>query len=258
MSKVALITGSTSGIGAGIAESFARQKYNIVLNGFGNLADIEAQQKYLKDTYNIKVLYSDCDLSKPDQIEKMISIVKSNFDRLDVLVNNAGIQYTEKIEDFPTEKWDAIIAINLTSAFHTIKHSIPIMKKNGWGRIINIASAHGLVASKNKSAYVASKHGIIGLTKVVALETATNNITCNAICPGWVDTPLMRKQVDDKAKNLGISSDQALFDMVSEKQPTQKCATPHDIGELCVFLAREEAAQITGASYTIDGGWTIE
>ncbi|MDP1723566.1 MAG: 3-hydroxybutyrate dehydrogenase [Alphaproteobacteria bacterium] len=258
MSKTALITGSTSGIGAGIAESFARQKYNIILNGFGNIADIEAQQKYLTDTYAIKTLYSACDLSKADQIDEMIKTAKSSFGCIDVLVNNAGIQYTEKIEDFPPEKWDAIIAINLTSAFHTIRHTIPIMKEKGWGRIINIASAHGLVASKNKSAYVASKHGIIGLTKVIALETATVNITCNAICPGWVDTPLMRKQVDDKAKTLGVSFDQALLDMVSEKQPSQKCATPHDIGELCVFLAREEAAQITGASYSIDGGWTTE
>lgn len=258
MSKVALITGSTSGIGAGIAESFARQHYNIVLNGFGNLDEIKAQQKYLNDTYSVKTIYSACDLSKADQIQEMILTAQSTFGQIDVLVNNAGIQYTEKIEDFPPEKWDAIIAINLTSAFHTIKHTIPIMKEKKWGRIINIASAHGLVASKFKSAYVASKHGIIGLTKVVALETATNNITCNAICPGWVDTPLMRKQVDEKAKTLGVSFDQAMLDMVSEKQPSQKCATPHDIGELCVFLSRPEAAQITGASYTIDGGWTVE
>lgn len=258
MSKVALITGSTSGIGAGIAESFARQKYNIVLNGFGDLVDIEAQRKHLSDVYAVETFYADCDLSKPDQIQKMIQEAHSVFGSIDVLVNNAGIQYTEKIEDFPPEKWDAIIAINLTSAFHTIRHVIPIMKKNKGGRIINIASAHGLVGSKYKSAYVASKHGIIGLTKVVALETAINNITCNAICPGWVDTPLMRKQVDEKAKTLGITFEQALHDMVSEKQPSQKCATPNDIGELCVFLARDVAAQITGASYSIDGGWTIE
>ena len=258
MSKIALITGSTSGIGAGIAESFAKAGYHIVLNGFGEITDIKKQKQYLYDTYRVDSMYSPCDLSKPQEIEDMIQSTKDRFGQLDVLVNNAGIQYTESIENFPPEKWDAIIAINLSSAFHTIRHALPIMKQNGWGRIINIASAHGLVASKHKSAYVASKHGIIGLTKVVALETALLDITCNAICPGWVDTPLMRKQVEDKAKTLGINVDEALKEMVLEKQPSGKTAKPNDIGELCVFLSRDEAAQITGASYTIDGGWTVE
>lgn len=258
MSKVALITGSTSGIGAGIAESFAKEGFSIVLNGFGQTSEIEAQQKELKDRFGVDSLYSSCDLSKPDQIQLMIQQSLDQFGSIDVLVNNAGIQYTEAIEHFPPEKWDALLAINLSSAFHTIRLALPSMKAKNWGRIINIASAHGLVASKFKSAYVASKHGIIGLTKVVALETAELDITCNAICPGWVDTPLMRKQVQDKAQKLGISEEEALGKMVSEKQPSGKCATPNDIGALCVFLARKEAAQITGASYTIDGGWTIE
>lgn len=257
MKKVALVTGSTSGIGLGIAETLLEKGYTIILNGFGDSQEIETLLAKFQEK-DSNCLYDDTDLSQPDQIEAMISNIIKTLGRIDVVVNNAGIQFTAPVEDFPSEKWDAIIAINLSSAFHIMKHSVPHMKKQGWGRIINIASAHGLVASPHKAAYVAAKHGILGLNKVVALETANHNITCNAVCPGWVETPLMRKQVEARAQEAGQSYEQEFIDFVGEKQPMHKTPKPSDIGALCAFLCSDEAATITGASYSIDGGWTTQ
>lgn len=257
--KTALITGSTSGIGAGIASSLAATGCNVVLNGFGNEKDIAAQQSALESDYGIKTLYSNADMTRPDQIRQMITEAHTHFGQLDILVNNAGIQHVDKVEDFPQERWDAVIAINLSSAFHTISAAMPYMKKQGWGRIINIASAHGLVASPKKAAYVAAKHGIVGLTKVVALETATEeNITCNAICPGWVLTPLVQKQIDAIAKNEAISIKEAELKLLSEKQPSKAFVHPEQLGELAVYLCSDAARSMTGASLSVDGGWTAQ
>jgi 3-hydroxybutyrate dehydrogenase len=255
--KNALVTGSTSGIGLGIAKALARQGANIVVNGFGEPAAVAAVEKELQ-ALGVKTFYHAADMSKPMQIEDLMRKSAQALGRVDVLVNNAGIQHVSPIEDFPIEKWDAIIAINLTSAFHTTRLALPAMKAAGWGRIINIASAHGLVASAQKSAYVASKHGIVGLTKAVALETATTGVTCNAICPGWVLTPLVQKQIDDRAARDKCSQDQAKRELLGEKQPSGEFVTPEQLGELAVFLCSDAAAQIRGVAWNVDGGWVAQ
>ena len=256
--KTALVTGSTSGIGRGIAEHLAAQGCNIVLNGFGEAAEIEAQRARLAEVAGVEVIYSDADMSRPDRIAAMIAGAQARFGALDILVNNAGIQHVAAIEDFPPEAWDRIIAINLSSSFHTIRAALPGMKARGWGRIVNIASAHGLVASVHKAAYVAAKHGLVGLTKVVALEAAGAGITCNAICPGWVLTPLVEQQIAANAAAAGQSLEEAQADLLAEKQPSGEFATPEQIGQLAGFLCSDGAAQITGAALNIDGGWVAQ
>ncbi len=252
--KTALVTGSTSGIGLGIAKALAQQGVNIVLNGFGDAKGPQAEIEAL----GVASAYHGADMSKPSEIEDMMKFAASKFGRVDVLVNNAGIQHVAKVEDFPVEKWDAVIAINLTSAFHTTRLAIPAMREANWGRVINIASAHGLVASAQKSAYVAAKHGIVGLTKAVALETATTGVTCNAICPGWVLTPLVQKQIDDRAAREGISVAQAQIDLLSEKQPSLQFTTVDQLGGLAVFLCSPAADQVRGVAWQMDGGWTAQ
>jgi 3-hydroxybutyrate dehydrogenase len=252
--KTALVTGSTSGIGLGIARALARQGANIVLNGFGDAEGPKAEVAAL----GVKVGYHAADMSKPADIEAMMHYATEMFGRVDVLVNNAGIQHVAKVEDFPAERWDSIIAINLTSAFHTSRLALPAMKKANWGRIINIASVHGLVASAEKSAYVAAKHGIVGLTKVTALETATTGITCNAICPGWVLTPLVQKQVDARAQAAGMSNEEAKKQLLAEKEPSLQFTTPEELGELAVFFCSAAAQNIRGVAWAMDGGWTAQ
>ena len=254
--KVALVTGSTSGIGLGIARALAGQGADVMLNGFGPAGEIEALRAGLAQEFGVRAAYDGADLSRADQVAALVRRTRDELGGLDVLVNNAGIQFTASIEEFPAERWDAVIAINLSAAFHAMQAAIPGMKAKGWGRIINIASAHGLVASANKSAYVAAKHGIIGLTKVGALELANAGVTCNAICPGWVLTPLVQKQLDDRAEREGKSMEEVTRELLSEKQPMHKFSTPEGIGGLAVFLCSDAAATITGAPLSIDGGWT--
>ncbi len=256
--KSAIVTGSTSGIGLGIARTLAGAGANVMLNGFGDAAQIEALRSGLAHEFGVKVAYSGADISKPEQVRAMVQAAVEALGSADILVNNAGIQHTAPIEAFPDDRWDAIIAINLSSNFHAIKAVLPEMKRRDWGRIINIASVHGLVASTEKAAYVAAKHGVIGLTKVVALETATMGITCNAICPGWVLTPLVQKQIDDRAEREGISGKQAKAELLGEKQPSGEFATPEQMGALCVFLCSDAAAQIRGAALPVDGGWAAQ
>lgn len=256
--KTALVTGSTSGIGLGIALSLARQGANIVLNGFGDVDGPQAQMKALLAPSGGKVGYHPADMSKVADIEQMMAYVNREFGGTDILVNNAGIQYVANTEDFPVEKWDSIIAINLSAAFHTTRLALPSMRTKNWGRIINIASAHGLAASAKKVAYVAAKHGLVGLTKTVALETATTGITVNAICPGWVLTPLVQKQIDERSKNEGISVDKAQTELLSEKQPSLQFVTPEQLGELAVFLCSPAAANVRGAAWNVDGGWLAQ
>lgn len=256
--KTALVTGSTSGIGLAIARALAADGANLMLNGFGDAGAIETLRAGIEKEFGIKARYSGADMSKPDQIAEMVRAAEKEFGALDVLVNNAGIQHVANIEDFPVERWDAIIAINLSSAFHSIRAAVPGMKKRKWGRIINIASAHGLVASGQKAAYVAAKHGIVGLTKVVAIEAANAGITCNAICPGWVLTPLVQQQVDARAKASGQSNEEAKVALVAEKQPMHEFTKPENIGALAVFLCSDGAATITGSAYSIDGGWVAQ
>ncbi len=256
--KSALVTGSTSGIGLGIARALAQQGAGIMLNGFGDSAEIEKLRQGLAKEYGVKVAFSGADISKPEQIHDMVRHATRELGGVDILVNNAGIQHTAPVESFPPERWDAIIAINLSSNFHAIQAVLPQMRQRNWGRIVNIASAHGLVASPQKAAYVTAKHGVVGLTKVVALETATTGITCNAICPGWVLTPLVQKQIDDRAAREGIPAEKAKLDLVSEKQPSHEFVTPAQIGALAVFLCSEAAAQIRGAALSVDGGWTAQ
>jgi len=252
--KTALVTGSTSGIGLGVAKALAQQGANILLNGFGDakgpIAEVAAT--------GVKVDYHGADMSKPSEIEDMMKFAASRFGRIDILVNNAGIQHVANVEDFPVERWDAIIAINLTSAFHTTRLAIPAMREANWGRIINIASAHGLVASAQKSAYVAAKHGIVGFTKSVALETARTGITSNAICPGWVLTPLVQKQIDARAEHEGISLTQAQNELLGEKQPSLQFTTVEQLGGLAVFLCSPAADQVRGVAWQVDGGWTAQ
>jgi len=252
--KTALVTGSTSGIGLAIAEALAQQGAHIVLNGFGDAETPKARIEAL----GVRAEYHGADMSKPDQIQDMMKFAASKFGRVDVLVNNAGIQHVAKVEDFPPERWDAIIAINLSSAFHTTRLAIPAMREANWGRIINVASAHGLVASAQKSAYVAAKHGIVGFTKAVALETATTGITSNAICPGWVLTPLVQKQIDDRAARDGISATQAQNELLGEKQPSLQFTTVEQLGGLAVFLCSPAADQVRGVAWQMDGGWTAQ
>ena len=256
--KTALVTGSTSGIGLAIARALAGAGADVMLNGFGDAAAIEKERSGLEKDFGIKARYSGADMSKPGEIAAMVAATEKDFGKLDVLVNNAGIQHVANIEDFPTEKWDAVIAINLSSSFHTIRAAVPGMKSRKWGRIINIASAHGLVASGQKAAYVAAKHGLVGLTKVVAIETANDGITCNAICPGWVLTPLVAQQIEARAKESGQTFDEAKVALVSEKQPMHEFTKPENIGALAVFLAGDAAESITGSAYPIDGGWTAQ
>ena len=252
--KTALVTGSTSGIGLGIAKALASQGANIMLNGFGDVEGAKAEVAAL----GVKVGYHGADMSKPADIEAMMAAAAEQFGRVDILVNNAGIQYVAPIEQFPAERWDAIIAINLTSAFHTTRLALPAMQTAGWGRIINVASVHGLVASAQKSAYVAAKHGIVGLTKVTALENATTGVTCNAICPGWVLTPLVQKQVDAKAEALGISNEEAKRVLLAEKEPSLQFTTPEELGELAVFFCSAAANNVRGVAWQMDGGWTAQ
>ena len=255
--KTALVTGSTSGIGLGIARALAAQGANIMLNGFGDAQQIDVVKKDIT-ALGAAVDYHGADMTKPREIEALIAAAAKRFGAVDILINNAGIQHVAPIESFPDERWDAVIAINLSSSFHTIKHALPLMKAHGWGRIINISSAHGLVASVHKSAYVAAKHGLIGLTKTVALETANTGVTCNAICPGWVLTALVQKQIDARAAVSGQSGAQAKIALVSEKQPDHEFVTPEDLGALAVFLCSEAGRVIRGAAYVMDGGWTAQ
>ena len=255
--KSALVTGSTSGIGLAIARALARQGANVMLNGFGDPALIEGLKKEIR-AGGVKVEFNAADMAQPAQIASLVQETAARLGSLDILVNNAGIQHVAPIHEFPPERWDAVIAINLSSSFHTIRHALPLMKRAGWGRIINIASAHGLVASPEKVAYVAAKHGLVGLTKVVALETARTPITCNAICPGWVLTPLVQKQIDARAAEKKISVEEAKAGLLGEKQPSLEFVTPEQIGELAVFLCSAAASQIRGSSYSIDGGWTAQ
>ena len=252
--KTALVTGSTSGIGLGIAKALAAQGANIMMNGFGEKDAAIAEVKAL----GVEVDYHGADMSRPAEIEAMMQAAQQRFGGVDILVNNAGIQHVANIEDFPVDRCDAIIAINLSSAFHTTRLALPYMKQNNWGRIINLASVHGLVASAQKSAYVAAKHGIVGLTKVTALETAQTGVTCNAICPGWVLTPLVQKQVDARAQKEGLNNDAAKKALLLEKQPSAEFVTPDQLAALAVFMCSDAASQIRGVAWNMDGGWVAQ
>ena len=252
--KTALVTGSTSGIGLGIALALAREGANIVLNGFGDTEGPQAEVAAL----GVKVAYHGADMSKPAEIEAMFAFAAKEFGRVDILVNNAGIQHVARIENFPVDRWDAIIAINMSSAFHATRAALPAMQAAGWGRIINVASVHGLVASAEKSAYVTAKHGVVGLTKVTALENATTGVTCNAICPGWVLTPLVQKQVDAKAVALGISNDDAQKQLLGEKEPSMQFTTPEELGALAVFFCSPAGNNVRGVAWNMDGGWVAQ
>ncbi len=254
--KTVLVTGSTSGIGRGIAETFAAQGANIVLNGFGRADDIEALRAKIAGDHGVAARYDAADMTKPDEIEAMVRKAVAEFGAVDVLVNNAGIQHVAPIDEFPPDKWDAVIAINLVASFHTIRHALPKMKQRKWGRVINIASAHALVASPYKSAYVAAKHGVAGLTKTVALEVAEQGITVNAICPGYVRTPLVEKQIPDTAKARGITEEQVVKDVLLSAQSTKQFVTVGQVASLARYLASDDAASITGAILSVDGGWT--
>ena len=256
--KRALVTGSTSGIGLGIARALAAQGASVMLNGFGDAAEIEALRAGLAGEFGVTVLYNGADLSKSDGAGELVRDAEGRLGGLDILVNNAGIQHVAPVEEFPLERWDAVIAINLTAVFQGIRAVLPGMKARGWGRIVNVASVHGLVASVNKAAYIAAKHGVVGLTKVVGLETAEIDVTCNAICPGWVLTPLVQKQIDARAEAQGVAVEQAGRDLLAEKQPSKKFTTPEQIGELAVFLCSPAAANMTGIALPMDGGWTAQ
>ena len=256
--KTAVVTGSTSGIGLAYARAFAGAGANIVLNGMGASADIEKERSAIEADFKVKAVHSPADMTKPTEIAGMVALGESTFGSVDVLVNNAGIQFVSPVEDFPPEKWDAIIAINLSSAFHGMRAVVPAMKARKWGRIINVASAHALVASPFKSAYVAAKHGVLGLTKTVALETAEHGITVNAICPGYVLTPLVQKQIPETAKARGITEEQVIKDVLLHAQPTRQFVTTEQIGALAVFLCTDAAASITGTALPIEGGWTAQ
>ena len=256
--KTALVTGSTSGIGLGIATAFAAQGANVILNGFGDAVEVNATASRLANDHQVNVLYDGADLSDQDAIEAMMARVLDRFGTVDILVNNAGIQFVAPIDEFPVGKWNAIVALNLTASFHTIRLALPAMKTNRWGRIINIASAHALVASPFKSAYVAAKHGIAGLTKTVALEVATHGITMNAICPGYVWTPLVERQVPDTARARGLTEQQVINDVLLHAQPTKQFVRVDEVAALALFLASDAAASITGTIIPIDGGWTAQ
>lgn len=252
--KIALVTGSTSGIGLGIAQALAREGAHLMLNGFGDVQGALDRVRAL----GVKASHHGADMSKPAEIEDMMRAAEREFGGVDILVNNAGIQHVATVEDFPVEKWDAILAINLSSAFHTMRLAIPAMRQKNWGRIVNIASTHGLVASAQKSAYVAAKHGLVGLTKAAALETATTGVTVNAICPGWVLTPLVQKQIDDRARAQGIPVEQAAAALLGDKQPSLQFTTPDQLGALTVFLCSDAAINVRGAAWNMDGGWVAQ
>src|SRR3954452_21899268 len=254
--KVALVTGSTSGIGLGIPRALAAAGADIVLNGLGVAAELDRTREQIATEFGVKASFSPADMTRPNSIAEMITATVAQAGRLDILMNNADIQHVAPLEQFPVEKWDQILAINLSSAFHTTRLALPAMRQNGFGRIINIASAHGLVGSPFKAAYVAAKHGIVGLTKVTALETADEGITCNAICPGYVYTPLVEAQIDGQAKAHGISRDQVIRDVLLAQQPNKRFSTVEELGALSVFLSTDAAASITGAALPVDGGWT--
>jgi len=256
--RVAVVTGSTSGIGLGMARALAAAGCNIMMNGFGDPAEIEQLRSSMEKEFGVKALFHGADLSKGEQCAELIKTAERQFGKLDILVNNAGIQHVSPIESFPVDRWDAIIAINLSSAFHTIRAALPGMKSAGWGRLINTASTHGLVASANKVAYVAAKHGIMGLTKTAALELAGSGITCNAICPGWVLTPLVKKQIEARAEREKIPIQQAEHELLIEKQPSGKFTTVEQLGALAVFLCSPAADNITGVHIAVDGGWTAQ
>jgi 3-hydroxybutyrate dehydrogenase len=256
--KTALVTGSTSGIGLGIARAMAGQGANIVLNGFGDAKEIDSLQTSIASEFGVQTAHHNADMSKPAEIEAMMKFAAEKFGGVDVLVNNAGIQFVSPVEDFPIEKWDAIIAINLSSAFHTTRLAVPLMKARKWGRVINIASAHALVASPFKSAYVAAKHGIAGFTKTIALEVATDGVTVNAICPGYVWTPLVERQIPDTAKARGITEQEVINNVLLSAQPTKQFVTIEQVAAFAVYLASDTAAAITGAVMSIDGGWVAQ
>jgi 3-hydroxybutyrate dehydrogenase len=256
--KTAIVTGSTSGIGLGIARALAGAGSCVMLNGFGEASVIRRECEQITKEFGVRVAYDPADLSRAAEIKKMVEAAANEFGQVDILVNNAGIQHTAPVETFPPDRWDAVIAINLSANFHAISAVIPHMRQRNWGRIINIASTHGLVASVEKAAYVAAKHGVIGLTKVVALETAKTGITCNAICPGWVLTPLVEKQITDRASREKIPVQQAKAELLAEKQPSHEFATPQQLGGLAVFLCSDAADQIRGAALPVDGGWTAQ
>jgi 3-hydroxybutyrate dehydrogenase len=256
--KLALVTGSTSGIGLGIARVLASQGANIVLNGFGDPAEIERLRAEIAAQHGVTVEFEHADLMKASEVESLVSRIVLRHGAIDILVNNAGIQHVAPVDQFPVERWDAVIALNLSAAFHATRCALPGMKARNWGRIINIASVHGLVASVDKSAYIAAKHGIVGLTKTVALETARTGVTCNAICPGWVLTPLVQKQIDARAASAGVSADEARVQLLSEKQPSQDFVTPQQLGELALFLCSPAADQVRGVAWAVDGGWTAQ
>ena len=254
--KVALVTGSTSGIGLGVARALAHSGARVVLNGFATSEAVATEVAAIESDFGVRAIHHGADMAKPGEIADLLGKTLDAFGRLDILVNNAGIQHVAKLEEFPVEKWDAILAINLSSAFHTTRLALPIMRRNGYGRIVNIASAHALVGSPFKAAYVAAKHGLLGLTKVTALEAAEEGITCNAICPGYVYTPLVEAQIEGQAKTHGIPRDQVIRDVLLAQQPNKRFASVEEIGALTVFLATEAAASITGAALPVDGGWT--
>lgn len=256
--KTALVTGSTSGIGLAMARALAAQGADIMLNGFGDAGEIEALRSGIASEFGVRAAYNAADMSSGEECAGLVGAARAELGGCDILVNNAGIQHTAPIEEFPVERWDAIIAINLSQSFHTIRAALPGMYDKGWGRIINIASVHGRVASVNKAAYVAAKHGLVGLTKVVALEAAGRGVTCNAICPGWVLTPLIQAQVDIRAAEKGLSEVEAKADLLAEKQPSKQFATTEQVGGLAAFICSPAADQITGQELGIDGGWTAQ
>ena len=256
--RTAVVTGSTSGIGLAIARAMAKEGANVVINGFGKPEDIEKERAGIEAEFGVKARYSAADMTKPDQIAGMITDAEKSFGSVDILVNNAGIQFVSPVEDFPIDKWDQIIAINMSAAFHAIRAAVPLMKARGWGRIISTASAHSKVASPFKSAYVTAKHGIDGLTKTVALEVATHGVTVNCISPGYVWTPLVESQIPDTMKARGMTREQVMHDVLLEAQPTKEFVTPEEVGAFAVFLCSDAAKQITGANLSIDGGWTAE
>ena len=256
--KVALVTGSTSGIGLGMARRFAAAGADVALNGFGDAAEIEQLRSGLAKEFGVRAIHAPADISKAGETAAMVAAAETQLGRIDILVNNAGIQFVAPAERFPVDRWDAVIAINLSGAFYAIRAALPGMQARGYGRIINISSAHGLVASKEKSAYVAAKHGLLGLTKVVALENAQMDITCNAICPGWVLTPLVQKQIDARAAAAGITGEQAARELLGEKQPNLRFATPGDIAEAAMYLCGPGSRAVTGIALPVDGGWTAQ